>query len=59
MKKRYYIRDLEGELGVKRKTYFYWEKTGKIPKAKREPMSGYRYWTLEDLKKLKKITGRE
>ncbi|MFA5388221.1 MAG: MerR family transcriptional regulator [Candidatus Omnitrophota bacterium] len=58
MKDKYFIKDLEKELGVKRKTYFYWEKTGKVPKAKRTPMGNYRYWTEEDIKKLKRITGR-
>ena len=47
MKKQYYIKDLEKILGVKRKTYFYWEKMGKVSKAKRDPMSNYRYWTDE------------
>ncbi|MBM3254235.1 MAG: MerR family transcriptional regulator [Candidatus Omnitrophica bacterium] len=53
--KRYYIKDLEKALGVKRKTYFYWEKMDKVPKAKRTPMGNYRYWTEEDIKGLKKI----
>jgi len=53
--KKYYIRDIENHSGVERRTLFYWEKTGKIPKAKREVMSNYRYWTEQDLKKLKKI----
>jgi len=57
MKKKYFIRDLEKALGVGRKTYFYWEKTGKVPNAKRTPMGNYRYWTEEDIRKLKKITG--
>jgi len=59
MKKIYFIKDLEKALKVKRKTFYYWEKKGKVPKAKRTPMGNYRYWTEEDIKKLKKITGRE
>ncbi|MFC1624132.1 MerR family transcriptional regulator [Candidatus Omnitrophota bacterium] len=55
MKKRFYIQDLEKIVGVKRKTYFYWEKKGKVPRAKREKMSGYRYWTLKDLRRLRKL----
>jgi DNA-binding transcriptional MerR regulator len=58
MKERYYIKDLEKILCVRRKTFFYWEKTGKVPKAKRTPMGNYRYWTEQDIKKLRKITGR-
>ncbi|MFA5223614.1 MAG: MerR family transcriptional regulator [Candidatus Omnitrophota bacterium] len=53
--KRCFIKDLERKLGINRKTYFYWEKTGKVPKAKRTPMGNYRYWTEEDIKKLRKI----
>ena len=53
--KKCFIRDLEQRLGIKRKTYFYWEKTGKVPKARRTPMGNYRYWTEEDIKKLKKL----
>ncbi len=59
MKKRFHIEDIENELGITRKTYYNWENSGKVPKAKRDPMSGYRYWTEEDLRKLKKITGRQ
>ena len=58
MKKRYFIKNLEEILGIKRKTYFYWEKKGKVPKAKRTPMGNYRYWTKDDIKRLRKITGR-
>ena len=58
MEKKYFIKDLEEILGISRKSYYNWEKSGKVPKAKRDPMSKYRYWTEEDIKKLKKITGR-
>ena len=57
MKNKYFIQDLEKLLGVNRKTYFYWEKTGKVPKAKRTPMGNYRYWAKEDIDKLKKLIG--
>lgn len=56
MKRMYFIQDLERILEVHRKTYFYWEKTGKVPKAKRTPMGNYRYWTEKDMNRLKKIT---
>lgn len=59
MEKRYFIEDIEKELGITRRTYYNWEKSGKVPKARRDLMSRYRYWTEEDLKKLKKITGRK
>ncbi len=58
MEKQYFIKDLEKILKISRKSYYNWEKSGKVPKAKRDPMSKYRYWTEDDIKKLKKITGR-
>lgn len=56
--KKYYIKDLEKALSVGRTTIFYWEASGKIPKARRTPMGNYRWWTEQDIKGLKKITGR-
>lgn len=53
---KYYIWDVERILGVKRANIYYWERAGKIPKAHREPMSNYRYWTESDLRKLRKLT---
>ena len=58
MERRYLIEDIERMLKVSRKTYYNWEKAGKVPKAKRDPMSNFRYWTEEELRRLKKITGR-
>ena len=54
-KKKYYIQEVEKMLGVNRKTLFVWESASKVPKAKREPMSNYRYWLESDIKKLKRI----
>ena len=58
MKRRYLIKDIEDMLDIHRKTYYYWERNGKIPKAKRDKMSNYRYWTEEDVQKLMTMTGR-
>ena len=58
MQKRYFIEDIERILRITRKTFYNWEKAGKVPKAKRDPMSHYRYWTEADLETLKKITER-
>lgn len=38
------------------KTILRWEKKGIIPKAKRTA-GGYRYWTEEDLTKIKQVAG--
>jgi DNA-binding transcriptional MerR regulator len=56
--KCYKISEVIKKLGICRKTYYLWEEAKKIPPAKRDPMSGYRYWTEQDIKRLKKITGR-
>jgi len=53
--KKYYIKDVERLLNVQRETLFYWETTKKIPKAKREVMSRYRYWTKRDIELINKI----
>ena len=58
MKKRYFIAGLIKELGISRKTYYNWEKLEKIPRPKRDPMSGFRYWTPEDIQLLKELTER-
>jgi len=55
MEKKYFIKDLEKVLNTKRVNIVYWEKTGKIPKASRTPMGKYRYWTKEDVEKIKKL----
>ena len=58
MEKRYLIEDIERIFKITRKTYYNWERAGKIPRAKRDPMNNYRYWTESDLKKLQKVTKR-
>ena len=55
MEKKYFIKDLEMMLNVKRVNIVYWEKTGKIPKASRTPMGNYRYWNKDDIEKIKKL----
>lgn len=58
MEKRYKASEVAKILGVYKRTLFNWEAEGKIPKAKRDPMNNYRYYTKEDIEKLKKTTGR-
>lgn len=58
VEKRYYLDELIKILGIPRSTYYNWEKTGKVPEPKRDPMSNYRFWTVADIKKIKKVTGR-
>jgi len=58
-KKFYNIQEVADELRVYKWTIYNWEKAGKIPKAARDPMNGYRIYTEIDLKKIKKISGRD
>lgn len=55
---RYSAQIAANMLGVYKRTLFNWEAAGKIPKAKRDPMNNYRYYTKEDIALLKKITKR-
>ena len=55
---RYTAQQIANMLGIYKRTLFNWEAAGKIPKAKRDPMNNYRYYTGEDIKILKKITKR-
>ncbi len=58
-KKFYNIQEVADELRVHKWTIYNWEKAGKIPKAARDPMNEYRIYTEVDLKKIKKISGRD
>lgn len=55
MEKKYFSKDVEKMLGVTRLNIAYWEKTGKIPKAKRTPMGNYRYWSKEEVERIKQL----
>ena len=56
--KKYFVHDVLKELDIARGTIYNWERAKKIPKPKRDPMSRYRYWTEDDVKQLKKLSGR-
>jgi len=56
---RYTAQEIANMIGVNKRTLFNWETSRKIPKAKRDPMNNYRYYTEEDVKHLKRITGRK
>ena len=55
---RYTAQEVAYILGIYKRTLFNWEKSGKIPYAKRDPMNNYRYYTTEDIEYLRKITQR-
>jgi len=58
--KRYYkVSEVCKILGIFKNTLYNWEKKGKIPKAYRDPMSGWRLYSQRDIKKIKKISGRK
>jgi DNA-binding transcriptional MerR regulator len=55
---RYTAQEVADILNIFKRTLFNWEDAGKIPKAKRDPMNNYRYYTEKDLSKLREITKR-
>lgn len=55
---RYTSQQAANIIGIYKRTLFNWEAAGKIPKARRDPMNNYRYYTKEDITLLKKITKR-
>lgn len=56
--KRHNAQNVAELLGINKRTLFNWEAAGKIPKAQRDPMNNYRYYSDFDVKQLRKITGR-
>lgn len=57
MNKRYTSGQVAKLLGVHKHTIFYWEKTGKI-KPHRDNLMNYRYFTFDDLKKMRNLKTR-
>lgn len=55
----YLTQEVTDILGICKKTLFNWERAGKIPKARRDPMNNYRVYSEQDIERLKEITGRE
>jgi len=56
--KRHTSQQVAEALGIYKRTLLNWEVAGKIPKAKRDPMNNYRYYTNKDIEKLRRITDR-
>ena len=57
--KRYYrVSEVCKVLGIFKNTLYNWERKGKIPKAYRDPMSGWRLYLQEDIERIKRISGR-
>jgi DNA-binding transcriptional MerR regulator len=45
-------------LGIFKNTLYNWEKKKKIPKARRDPMSGWRLYSEKDVQAIRRISGR-
>jgi len=58
MENTYSLKALARILKVCTRTIINWEQAGKIPKARKDPMSGYRMYSEDDVNELKRITGR-
>jgi len=55
-KKKYYSAgEVIKMLGICRKTLYNWEVNGKIPRPKRESFSNYRYYSAQDIEKIKEL----
>ena len=59
IKKFYTTAEVSNMLGVTKNTLFNWERAGKIPKARRDPMNNYRIYAGKDIERLRIITGRK
>jgi DNA-binding transcriptional MerR regulator len=55
----YKVAEVCKDLGIFKNTLYNWERKGKIPKASRDPMSGWRMYSEEDIRMIKKISGRK
>ena len=54
----YTVSDVCQALGIFKNTLYNWEKRKKIPTPRRDPMSGWRVYTNDDVQMLRKISGR-
>ena len=59
MKKVYLTKDVARMLGITKMWLYALEKRKVFPKAKRDSISNYRYYTKSDVKRLKKIKGEK
>ncbi len=50
--------DVAKSIKVPKTNLFLWEEKGKIPKARRDAMSGYRIYTEADVEKIRKIINK-
>jgi DNA-binding transcriptional MerR regulator len=46
-------------LGISKRTLFRYEKKGIFPRPERNPVNGFRRYSLEDIKELKQILGQD
>ncbi len=54
----YTVKDVIRTLRISRKTLYNWERRDRIPKAQRDPVSRYRIYREEDLRRLLQLTKR-
>ncbi len=57
--KYYRVSEVCKALGIFKNTLYNWEKKGKIPKARRNPMSNWRLYSQKDIEEIKRISGRK
>lgn len=54
----YTVTDVLNVLRISKNTLYNWERSGKIPKARRHPINKYRVYTEEDVVRLRKKVGK-
>ena len=58
-KKFYRVSEVCEILGIFKNTLYNWERQNKVPRARRDPMNGWRLYSHEDVQSLIKLSGRE
>ncbi len=59
MRNKYFsVQEVAKILGISKQTLLRYEKKGIFPKPRRNLVNGWREYTLEDIRRLKKILGR-
>jgi DNA-binding transcriptional MerR regulator len=58
-KKFYRVSEVCEILGIFKNTLYNWEKQNKVPRARRDPMNGWRLYSQADVQSLIRLSGRQ
>ena len=51
--------EVAGLFGVTTQTLYNWLRKGKVPEPKRNPVTGYRLWTPQDVQRIRQFVAEE